>query len=245
MALRSAILKFKFVHRAISAPASTLLRAIVTCFLMEEVISTDTVNGQTTTTLIINDDEWKKMQNNILWQDHKILTNQYPLPRDSVAFIVAAHQKIEMENRRTAKPAVARARHARIWDPILYLPATRLQRHRLIKWRTHWLPSFPPKDCRCGFKKAKRDHYEFCPMLAIMIQQLEQSIGTNKLSTKAPDQHILDFIINMLPTSEIGLTRGHWRTTWPTLLNTLRDIDILTHSEEEFEPERPAARLNH
>ncbi|KAI7847012.1 hypothetical protein BDC45DRAFT_452526 [Circinella umbellata] len=150
-----------------------------------------------------------------------------------------------MENRRTAKPAVAHARHARIWDPILYLPATRLQHHRLIKWRTHWLPSFPPKDCRCGFKKAKRDHYEFCPILAIMIQQLEQSIGTSKLSTKAPDQDILDFIINMLPTSEIGLTRGHWRTTWPTLLNTLRDIDILTHSEEEFEPERPASRLNH
>lgn len=157
------------------------------------------------------------------------------LPRHPMKFTIDARSTQEMQQRRTDFKAVARARPERIWDPILYLPATSLQRHRLIKWRTHWLPSYPLGNCRCGHQAAHRDHYDLdgCPRIEPMIQYLHESLGQQLLATKPDDTHLLDFIMNVLPRST-GDLKGHWRRTWPALLNTLRNIDVLTHPEEDF-----------
>ena len=78
-----------------------------------------------------------------------------------------------------------------------------------------------------------------------MIQRLEQCLGQRILATKDPDTHLIDFIFNMLPRSSDGLQQHHWRHTWPTLLDTLRDIDIACHPNAEFKPETPSPRQEH
>lgn len=107
-------------------------------------------------------------------------------------FILLTHfGNKELQQRSTRFKAVARARQKRIWDPILYLPATTLQRHRLIKWRTHWLPSYPLGKCRCGLQTAHRDHYDIggCTRIEPMVQQLHGCLGPSIIANK-PTEHI-------------------------------------------------------
>lgn len=225
MRLRASILKLKFVNRAMTSPATTLIKAVMK--------------------VCEQDEEWIQMTSGEqIFCDLQELTRQLPLPRHPLKFIIDAHRTQEMQTRREQYKAVARARPERMWDPILYLPVTSLQRHRLIKWRTHWLPSYPLGKCRCGVEAAHRDHYDIdgCPRIEPMIQYLHESLGPQLLATKPEDTHLLDFIMNMLPRSTGGL-KGHWRRTWPALLNTLRDIDVLTHPEEDFEFETAAQTI--
>ncbi|KAI9310197.1 hypothetical protein BX666DRAFT_1870713, partial [Dichotomocladium elegans] len=155
MALQAAILAFKFVHRAHWQPRMTLLCAVIRSFL--HVDNAESSSGE-------RDAHWRTLTTGAaLWQDYTNLAADPPLPRDPIAeFIINAHRDLELEVRREKFPAVAHACPTCMWDLILYLPATTRQRHQLVKWRVHWLPSFPPKDCRCGFRKAKRSHYLEC-----------------------------------------------------------------------------------
>ena len=233
MKVRADILRFKFVMRALHGPQSTLLHSLLSSFLEPR-------EGEP-----YCDEEWKwlkkgKEDSPALYQDFHDLTRQLPQPRDPMKFLITFTKDQEMQDRRAQFPAVARARSQRLWDPILYLPATSVQRHRLIKWRCHWLPPFPSPKCRCGEEKVKRNHYLECPRVEFMIQHLEQCLGRRLLAKKDSETHLIDFIVNMLPRSSDGLKQGHWRYTWPGLLNTLRDIDVACHPEAEFEQETPA-----
>ena len=71
-----------------------------------------------------------------------------------------------------------------------------------------------------------------------MIQQLNNSLNTTTTPHIIPATHtIIDVILNKLPKSPKSLKRGHWRKTWPLLLQTLRDIDICSHPDAIFDPE--------
>lgn len=109
---------------------------------------------------------------------------------------------------------------------------------------SHCIPDGYHKEGRDSVVVKKR-HYLDCPQLDFMMQHLEQCLGSRLLSTKPEDTHIIDFILNILPRSEDALQQGHWRRTWPGLLNTLRDIDIASHPEAEFEEETPARFRSH
>ncbi|ORZ03102.1 hypothetical protein BCR43DRAFT_417059, partial [Syncephalastrum racemosum] len=124
----------------------------------------------------------------------------------------------ELTRRRNRFPAIGRARPTRQVDPVLFLPASRKNRHRLVKWRMHWLPSFPLKPCRCGLApEARRNHYESYMPCA-------------RLSNKpSPNTHLLDAVLNALPRRADKLKSGVWLHTWPALLQTLREIDRLSH----------------
>ncbi|KAI8141560.1 hypothetical protein BJV82DRAFT_670475 [Fennellomyces sp. T-0311] len=130
----------------------------------------------------------------------------------------------------------------RRWDPILFLPASSQARHRLVKWRMHWLPSFPLKKCRCGVSGKTPNRYHFqpltvpllvCPLVEPAFQRLLQSY--NKPVDRT--QHIIDILLNDLPRKAKSLRSGHWRRTWPLLLQVLRDIDVCTHPDTQFDPE--------
>ncbi|KAI7850567.1 hypothetical protein BDC45DRAFT_572804 [Circinella umbellata] len=91
----------------------------------------------------------------------------------------------------------------RIIDPILYQPAFSRDRHRLIKWRMHWLPLYPLKNCRCGHKEARREHFATCPLLQPLLTDLINKFDT--VPELPPNMDQLDHIINLLPKSEAGL----------------------------------------
>ncbi|KAI8148375.1 hypothetical protein BJV82DRAFT_506341, partial [Fennellomyces sp. T-0311] len=127
----------------------------------------------------------------------------------------------------------------RIIDPILYLAASSLDRHRLIKWPMQWLPSYPLKDCECGATAAPREHYAICPLLQPMRHELLEAFGT--IPELRKEEQDIDYILNSLPRSNTGLTRGKWKTTWPALLYVLRKIDRLSHPNEDYDDDEPAS----
>ena len=113
----------------------------------------------------------------------------------------------------------------RIVAPILYLPAFSKDRHRLIKWRMHWLPSYPLKDCRCGYKEAKREHFSSCPLLTTLLLDPINKYGTIPPLTY-PMQPI-DFIINNTPRSELGLSSEKWKLSGLHLLESYEKLIFL------------------
>ncbi|KAI7859310.1 hypothetical protein BDC45DRAFT_564776 [Circinella umbellata] len=54
------------------------------------------------------------------------------------------------------------------------------------------------------------------------------------------EQQPLDYILNHLPRSEFGLTVGKWQTVWPALIRVLREIDYLSHPNDDFDMDEPA-----
>ena len=126
----------------------------------------------------------------------------------------------------------------RIIDPILYQPAFSRDHHRLIKWRVHWLPSYPLKDCCCGYKEARREHFAICSLLQPLLQDLLNKFGT--IPELPFNMQQLDHILNSLPKSEVGLVLGKWKTVWPALIRVIREIDILSYPQKIFEDDEPA-----
>ena len=136
------------------------------------------------------------------------------------------------KDRGTDRKSVQCLRTDRRIDPILYQPVISRDRCRLIKWRMHWLPSYPLKDCRCGAPAGTRAHYTNCPLLKHHLQKLLDAFGPlpNLVSPLQPIDHIL----NRLPHSEVGLTLGKWQSTWPALLHVLREINKLHHPADIY-----------
>ncbi|KAG2226614.1 hypothetical protein INT45_005100 [Circinella minor] len=60
------------------------------------------------------------------------------------------------------------------------------------------------------------------------------------IPTLPQEQQPLDYILNHLPRSEVGLTLGTWQTVWPALIRVLREIDYLSHPNDDFDMDEPA-----
>ncbi|KAG2223178.1 hypothetical protein INT45_011524 [Circinella minor] len=219
MQTRTCILQLKFVTRLQDLPLSTIARSIELSFLKGK-----SCNKQ-----------WKHFtSNNPFYQLYNKLKNaNNPLSK-------TINQKRDEEfqthtkNRKTIRCLCQK----RMIDPILYLPAFPWDRHCLIKWRMHWLPSYPLKNCRCGVIAAKREHYDSCPLLFTLLNDLKNAFGD--IPTLPQEQQPLDYILNHLPRSEVGLTLGTWQTVWPALIRVIPEIDYLSHPNDDFDMDEPA-----
>ncbi|KAI9269182.1 hypothetical protein BDA99DRAFT_535256 [Phascolomyces articulosus] len=120
----------------------------------------------------------------------------------------------------------------RVVEPIMHLELPSKDRHRMIKWRMHWLPSYPIKTCRCGEINATREHYKICPRLQPLLLKLLDHYGTIP-DLKHPVQP-LDYILNNLPRNEVVLGNKRWIKAWPALIRVLREIDFLSHADADF-----------
>ena len=101
----------------------------------------------------------------------------------------------------------------------------------------YWLPLYPLKDCGCGKANANREHYQICPLLQPLLNQLFEEFGTILV---LPDEiHPVDYIMNRLPRSEFGLSLSKWKQAWPTLIHVLCEIDRLSHPDEQFDDDEP------
>ncbi|KAK4520598.1 Pyrimidine nucleotide transporter, mitochondrial [Mucor velutinosus] len=137
------------------------------------------------------------------------------------------------------------------YDPLLFYPCTRLERLRLIRWRFHHLPSFPLSACRCGAPSANRFHYlAACPLVQDIVNRIHLNLPDDSipLDESYDDQgiattHILDRILNSLPSNLSFCLGTHWERTWPLVLELITQIDIANHPAGSFAEEPPSGEL--
>lgn len=98
-------------------------------------------------------------------------------------------------------------------DPILYLPASRTDRSRLIRWRMGWLPG-RPHDCVCTRDHTSRRHFSVGECDAIPGSVFDS------LPHPPPNVHIIDHAISMLPIKTTTFCEY-----WPALLELLWYIE--------------------
>ena len=182
---------------------------------------------------------WKRITtNNPVHQRFNKIRNSHNQPRDPVAIAIKEKRDEEYNSRRGKFEIINCMPSKCMIDPILYLPAFSKDRHRLIKWRMHWLPSYPLKDCRCGHKTAHRTHFSTCSLLEPLMQELLDKFGTIPLLPY--NIQPLDHILNSLPRSEMGLAMGNRPKIWPALIQVFRKIDSLSHPDDLFDDDEPA-----
>ncbi|KAI7853169.1 hypothetical protein BDC45DRAFT_511480 [Circinella umbellata] len=224
MKLRARTLQLKFAARLQTLLASSMARSVELTFLWD--------NKQP-------NKQWKTITtNNRIHQRYNKLRNSDVPPINPVHQAITEKRNEEYTSKRNKFKSISCMRINRIIDPILYQPAFSRDRHRLIKWRMHWLPSYPLKDCRCGHKEARREHFATCPLLQSLLLDLTNKFGA--IPELPPNMHQLDHILNLLPQSEVGLVLCKWKTVWPALIRVLREIDFLSHPDDIFDEDEPA-----
>ena len=151
MKFRARTLQLKFAARIQTLPVSSMARSVELSFLWDK----KQPNKQ-----------WKTITtNNPIHQRYNKLRNNNPPTTDPVKQAITEKRNEEYTSRRNKFKSISCMRSKRIIDPILYQPEFSRDRHRLVKWRMHWLPSYPLKECRCGYKEARREHFTNCLLL--------------------------------------------------------------------------------
>ena len=243
MHTRFTILQFKFLVRIHSLPPGLLTANILSSFLgkgtMLKYWKTNTKKNPlwtqfltTTTTTIINLDppDKKKIYHHIT----QYKQDQY-------------HQRQEAPNLQTIKQC--RSDQKPSIDPILFIPCTSKERHRLIKWRMGWLI---PKTsttiaCPCDHTTtiSKRHFFLSCPLLHSNLELLDLLLKQHIKNYSRPELPAteIDFLLNLLPKTFKHFQTQHWAHTWPVLNQILFQIDKLSHPSSTFDDEPPHGRL--
>lgn len=228
MYLRYHILQVKYTLRARTLPQSTL----VACMLPQ--LKPDDPSQV----------KWYPLRYNALWRTVRSLISRPDPPKHYLRDAIYQHMQKRIDDL-VAHPdmyiTVKRSLRLPVWDPTLLLPCTRLERHRLVKWRIAWLPPTPSVICQCGSPKANRNHLSQCPLLISHLRSFRWSFSS-LVSDPPRDLSIIDTALNHLPR-HVPRHLGKWQVLWPALLSLLRRIDEIT-STLPFEDEpSPGSKL--
>ena len=74
-------------------------------------------------------------------------------------------------------------------------------------------------------------------MLQPLINELLAVFGI--IPSTSTELQPLDFIMNYLPRSEVGLTLGKWPKVWSALIRVVREIDRMSHPDDAFDEAEP------
>ncbi|OAD65494.1 hypothetical protein PHYBLDRAFT_176086 [Phycomyces blakesleeanus NRRL 1555(-)] len=87
-------------------------------------------------------------------------------------------------------------------DPILFLPATRVECSRLIRWRMGWLPG-TPKDCLCGTDHTSCCHLVLCSLVPAHLLACLPHLPDSSCNP-------IDAAITALPSSSTAPCPSYW-----------------------------------
>ncbi|KAG1195055.1 hypothetical protein G6F70_008529 [Rhizopus microsporus] len=107
-------------------------------------------------------------------------------------------------------------------DPILWLPMSKSERSRCIRWRLGWLPGGQYKTC------PRHPSQPFTKAHAVHCLQMHR-----KLMMPETISDPLSFLLNMLPTRKPRSpnTVRSWTIRWPTICRILYELDYLFHAK--------------
>jgi hypothetical protein len=107
-------------------------------------------------------------------------------------------------------------------DPILYLPATRVDRSRLVRWRLNFLPG-EPRACPCSGELQTRSHFDYCAAIPPGLFDRFPQVTTSGHCS-------IDAALNALPTSVSAPVPAFWSD----LLTVLWYIECLCKPSAVF-----------
>jgi hypothetical protein len=116
-------------------------------------------------------------------------------------------------------------------DPVMYVPASRADRSRLIRWRMGWLPG-KPKPCPCLLDRTTRHHLRDCILIPFQ----------HRLALPAPPDllvHPIDHALNQLPVSRSAPCPSFW----VDLCTILWHIDQLCNPEGDYSNDPPPGQV--
>ncbi|CEP13925.1 hypothetical protein, partial, partial [Parasitella parasitica] len=176
-------------------------------------------------------------------------------PRPTEIYKINKQYKQEQHNQRQDAPNLElikqcrRAVNTPRTDPILFIPCTSKERHRLIKWRMGWLipRSSTPVACPCDNTSiiSKKHFFLSCPLLHSNLELLDLLLRThvkNYIRPQLPATEI-DYLLNQLPGNFSNFKEQHWCHTWPVLNQILFQLDTYSHPSAIFDPEPPHGQL--
>lgn len=109
-------------------------------------------------------------------------------------------------------------------DPIMYVPASRPCRSRLIRYRMGWLPG-KPRPCACNFDRTSRRHLHNCSTLPPELLSSLPPPPTTFPGT------IIDHALNMLPLTPASSNCPLW---WADLCTLLWHFDQLCNPDGDY-----------
>ncbi|CAO3618617.1 unnamed protein product [Mucor hiemalis] len=117
----------------------------------------------------------------------------------------------------------------------------RILSHRKFKKRMKFLimSGCPPK----------RSHYLTCPFVETEVSTLvlslpdEFPIDEDYDDDGVPTTHLLDRLLNHLPTKLNTTIDTHWETSWPLMLKWINNIDFASHPDGSFDDDYASGDL--
>jgi hypothetical protein len=243
MSTRQHILQFKFLTRIHTLPPGLLTANILYSFL-----------GKGTMLKY-----WKTWtQKNTLWKKflttHTIMNINLTPPDPKEIYHIITEYKQDQHHQRQNAPTLQTIKQCRTSavtsiDPILFIPCTSKERHRLIKWRMGWLipKSSTPIACPCDNTTtiSKKHFFRTCPLLHSNLELLDLLLKKHILNYTRPELPAteIDLLLNRLPGTFHKLSTQHWQHTWPVLNQILFQLDKFSHPSATYDDEPPHGRL--
>ena len=110
-------------------------------------------------------------------------------------------------------------------DPTLWIPSTKGERSRCIRWRIGWLPDGKTKTClTCKIVPLTKKHSTIC-------LRMHHRLSILRYKTDVPISYFLNHIPKTKPTSETKIQQ--LKITWPKLHRLLAKLDYHQHQHHQ------------
>ncbi|KAG1540170.1 hypothetical protein G6F49_012192 [Rhizopus delemar] len=166
--------------------------------------------------------QWYLLSRTPLWKMALSTTDELDTRSFKAAKRQFLQQNLEIRQQRRTSKQLSHCRRSISIDPILWLPMSKSERSRCIRWRLGWLPGGKPRPCpKHPMQQLSKNH-------AINCLDMHR-----RLFMPETVQDPLSFLLNMLPLRpsippSSALT---WYQRWPIICSILHELDQLHHDK--------------
>jgi hypothetical protein len=204
MSERVSILQAQFLFRSLYLPEDALL----TCLLPYIRNSKGS--------------QWYALSRTSLWKMVLSITEEPDTRSLKAAKQRFLQQNLEIRQRCRNSKLLSNCRRSISLDPILWLPMSKSERSRCIRWRLGWLPGGKPRPCpKHPMQQLSKNHAISCLDMY------------RRLSMPETIRDPLSFLLNMLllrPSVPQNLALA-WSHRWPIICSILYELDQLQHDK--------------